>query len=404
LSIELTSTSRSWAKLRLGFDGWGLSGDLLYTGGGQYSAHLLTALSLIESDVSIVVYGSPGEPRPAWLPGVIEWSPVESGAPAKVAALYTRLFVLPRLLRRDAIDVFHMPTLHVRPSLPPVTLSRVPPVVTIHDLIPRNYYGSSLPLKQRLFYSWNLRRAQSAAAIITVSKASRSEIEETLGLPAGRVRVAYNGIDFSLQDSHESLSRLGVSRPFILYAGSYEPRKNLLGAVEAFAALGPEGSVQLVAIVERESGFAEKSRARIAELALADRVHLVHSLTDSEIKSLYSRAEAFLFPSFAEGFGFPPLQAAACGIPMVVSDLPALRETLGDAAVFVDPRDSGAIAAALREILSDPAKRRRLAEAGPPVASRFSWEESARIHLEVFREVAHRQVNGSSTSAGKAEE
>jgi glycosyltransferase involved in cell wall biosynthesis len=378
--------------VRLGIDAWGLSGDLLYSGMGQYACRLMSSLASSATDLELVAYAGPEEPRPDWLPAEVAWRPVGRRLPGKLTAMHSRLMAIPPAVRADGIDVYHSPAVHMRPFFPPVPHPGCKLVATIHDLIPMNYYDvRTLPLRQRLFYPWNLRRALAADTVLTVSEASRQEITDGLGLRPNRVRVIPNGIDFVPNRDRGPLDRLGVKAPYVLYAGSYEPRKNFGRAVAAFAALAKQGLPhRLVALVEPRSGHAAAALSELERLDLGERIVLLHSLDEVTLRSLYTHAEALFFPSLAEGFGYPPLQAGSCGVAVVASDLPAVREVMADAALYVDPLDVDAMADALGRLLIDHDRRRHLGALGTARGKLFSQSAWAAAHLEVYRELATR--------------
>lgn len=364
-----------------------MSDGVLFTGFGQYTSLLLRHLPV--AGVAVVAYGAPGEPRPAWLPAAVEWMAPDAPRAGRLRAMASRLGTLPRSVGVERLDVFHSPAVHVRPSLPPVARPRCPTVSTVHDVIPLSYYGGRLPWRLRTFYRWNLGRALGATRVVTVSATARNDIERLTGFDVARVEVIPNAVEFTPNGDDVPLARLGVRRPYLLYAGSYEPRKNLRGALEAFALLRERGDTHsLVALVERESGHAARVHALIEELRLRERVTLVHSLDSRSIRALYTHADLVLFPSLAEGFGFPPLQAAACRTPVVAHDLSVLRETMGDAAVFVDATDPAAIADAAAGLLCDATRRARLIERAHARVACFSVERFVRRHLEVYRAAA----------------
>jgi len=292
--------------------------------------------------------------------------------------------------RADNLDLFHAPAVHMRPLFPPVPRLACPLVVTLHDLIVQTYYEvKSLPIRQQLFYRWNVRRAVRADVVITVSGSSRRDIIRETDLPSERITVIHNAVEFDRNDDQEPIGRLGIQWPYILYAGSFEPRKNLAGAVRAYAQLVSKGVPHhLVAIVERTSGHMTAATRVIGEFGLEGRVHLVHSLSESDLRALYTHAATLFFPSFAEGFGYPPVQAAACGVPVVASDLEVLREVLGDAALFVDPGDEGAMAHGLYTALTDSGSRERLKAAGPKLAGHYELRPWALRHVEIYRQLS----------------
>jgi glycosyltransferase involved in cell wall biosynthesis len=352
---------------------------------GRYAATLISRLPELAPDVQVYAYGGPAETRPCWLPDAVLWRPTSGSVHRKLAALDSRLRELPRLAVTDGLDIFHSPAVHVRPSLPPVPRLGCPVVATVHDVLPLTFYGDRLPLRLRMFYRWNLRRALSAQRVVTVSEASRREVVRWTGVAAARVVAIPNGVDFPPNPDPSVLREHGIRTPYLLYAGSYEPRKNLTGALACFSEVVRAGHPhQLVAVVERHSGHAAAAHQAIRELGVADRVVPVHSLAEADLRALYTQAEMLLFPSLAEGFGLPPVQAAACGVPVVASDLPVLREVMGDAAEFVDPHDPHALATAVMKLIDDPRRRRELAAAGAEVASRFGVDACVRRHLEVY--------------------
>ncbi|MDQ6879995.1 MAG: glycosyltransferase family 4 protein [Candidatus Dormibacteraeota bacterium] len=375
--------------MRLGIDAWGLSRDGLYSGVGQYAFGLIRHLSGRFPTIEIVAYAGPGEQRPAWVPSCVAWRPVPALIPSKFAAFASRILWLPGLTRKDGIDLFHAPAVHIRPSLPPVPRLPCPVVVTLHDLIPLTYYDlGQLPRRQRVFYRWNLNRVFQADALITVSEHSAREIASLAGSMPDQLSVIPNAIDFAPNPMLAPLHRLGIERPYVLYAGSFEPRKNLARALSAFAELTSRGFPhQLVAVVERQSGHAATIRAHLDKLGVRDRVRFQCNLPESDLRALYTHADVLFFPSLAEGFGFPPLQAAACGLPVVTSDLPVLRANMQGEAIFVDPLDVGAMADGLHRALSDRKLRNRLRESGPRLAAPFTVDRWVRHHAETYERV-----------------
>ena len=365
-----------------------MAGSLRNTGIGQYTFNLLTALPRVAPDIELLAYGAPSEPRPAWLPAEVEWRSPRPLLGGRLAAIDTRVRALRGAARSDRLDLFHATAVHLRPSLPPVPSAGCPVVTTVHDVLPITHYRGDLPYRLRAFYRWNLRRAIASRRLVTVSGEARREISETLGVDPGRISVAGNGVDFPALVDPDAVARLGIRRPYVLYAGSYEPRKNLAGALQAFRKLVDAGREEdLVAIVERESGHAPAIHALMAELGLGERVHLICDLEDDALRAVYTHAELLVFTSFGEGFGFPPVQAAACGTPVVASDLPVLRETLGDAVELVDPHEPRLIAAAVGNLLANADWRRDLVHRARERAARFTTERFASEVAAVYREL-----------------
>jgi glycosyltransferase involved in cell wall biosynthesis len=145
---------------------------------------------------------------------------------------------------------------------------------------------------------------------------------------------------------------------------------------------------ELVAVVERESGHAAKAQSLRTWLGLDGRVRFLDSVPEADLRALYTQAEIVLFPSLAEGFGLPAVQAISCGVPVIASDLPVLREVIGDAAEFVDPGDAGAMAAAVLGLISNPQRRDALVKKGHGRALQFSVERCVHRHLDLYERVA----------------
>jgi glycosyltransferase involved in cell wall biosynthesis len=379
------------ARLRVGIDAWGAGGRAVYSGMGQYTAALLRGLPTVP-EIDVVAYGAPEEARPSWLPSTVSWRPLGSWRAGKLAAIHSRTMVLPRAVASDDIDVLHVPAVHVRPSFPPVPRVRCPLVVTMHDAIPLSYYGDTLPGRTRAFYRWNLRRARSAERILTVSNAARREIAHYAQVPIERVGVVTSAVEFAPTRDGSAPSTKGLPSSYVLYAGSYEPRKNLAGTLRAFAGyVRAGGNLDLVAITEAESGYAAAVHDLLGGLQCRDRVHLIHDVPEVELHALYTGASAVVFPSFAEGLGLPPIQAAMCGVPVVVSKLEVFDETVGSVAVRADPYDPASMQAAITIATSDPEVRARTAHAAPAIAARFSVDACVGDHVAVYRSLGDRR-------------
>ncbi|MEK7833528.1 MAG: glycosyltransferase family 1 protein [Acidobacteriota bacterium] len=300
------------------------------------------------------------------------------------------LFLAYELWRRpphSRIDV-----LHVQYTAPP--FCSVPVVATIHDLafehMPETFTRrGSFQLKLTV-----RRTAQRAVRIATVSEYSRQDLLRTYKLPPEKVAVTYNGIDahFTAQaspnETEDVQQRFGISRDYLLAVGSLQPRKNLVRLVRAYAKLRTENEnfqPQLV-IVGRKLWLADEIFAEVRRQEWADDVILTGYASDEDLPKLYRQATAFVYPSLFEGFGLPPVEAMACGTPVVTSNVSSLPEVTGEAALLIDPLDQGSIEAALLEIMGDQGLRARLREQGIKQAGKFTWRAAAEKTLQLYRE------------------
>jgi glycosyltransferase involved in cell wall biosynthesis len=296
----------------------------------------------------------------------------------------------PVALRQEQIDVLHGMAFVVP------LLSPCPTVVTVLDLsflrFPEAFKGfkrAYLTLMTRL----SVRRA---AKVIAISESTRQDVIELLGVPPERVVRIYCGTDprFRPLPADEVAAfrqEKGLPSRFVLFLGTIEPRKNAVTLIEAFAALiaaerRQTEDLQLV-LAGGRGWLAEPVYARVEELGLQDRVRFAGYVPESEKTLWYNAATCFCYPSLYEGFGLPPLEAMACGVPVVTSNVSSLPEVVGEAALTVDPLDSAALCEALRHVLVDRVLRIELSALGPARARLFSWSEAARQTADVYRRV-----------------
>jgi glycosyltransferase involved in cell wall biosynthesis len=217
-------------------------------------------------------------------------------------------------------------------------------------------------------------------------------VVELLGIDPARISVTHLGVDarFRPPDPEERaafLQRQQLVRPYILAVGTLEPRKNLPGLLRAYARLAPEVPHDLV-LVGAEGWLTGEIHATLEKLRLGGRVRMTGFVADDDLPHWYGGADLFAFASLYEGFGLPVVEAMACGVPVVTSNVSSLPEVAGDAAVLVDPADVDAIADGLRRVLTDTDLARRLRHSGLKRAARFTWEQTAARTVAVYREVA----------------
>jgi len=290
------------------------------------------------------------------------------------------------------VDIFHA-TEHL---LPP--LRGVRTVFTFHDAIYALFPQYHLPLN-RLFLGLMMPRfLRRADAIIAVSECSKRDAVRLYGIDPARIRVIYEGVDARFQPVTD-LARLAQVRAryalperYILYVGTIEPRKNLTTLLEAFhvsrSMFHAAGNTALKLVIGGKTGWLYEGLFRkLRELGLEDEVLLPGYIADEDLPAVYSAASVFVFPSLYEGFGLPPLEAMACGTPVVCSSASSLPEVCGEAALLVEPTDVSALAQAIERVLSDEPLRAALRARGLAQAAKFSWERTARETLAVYREV-----------------
>lgn len=303
---------------------------------------------------------------------------------------------LPRALRRLKADVYHS-TNFMRP------LRRVPcaSVTTIHDLIP--YVAPhSIPRsrKRRLLplYRWMTRRAARLSdRLIAVSEHTKRDIVEHLGVPDEKVAVVHNGLEPAFHPgSHRGRirERFGIDGELLVAAGRADPYKNslaLVRAVEALVRAGRNG-LRCLLIGELDERYPEV-RDYVRDHGLDGHVRFTGYLDERDLVAAYQEADVLVHPSLYEGFGFPPLEAMACGTPVVSSNRTSLPEVLGDAALFVDPESIEELSRAIARVLDDAPLRASLRQRGLEQAKRYTWQRAATETLDVYRAAleAHRE-------------
>jgi glycosyltransferase involved in cell wall biosynthesis len=290
-------------------------------------------------------------------------------------------------LRRYPADL-----LHVQFTAPP--FAPCPVVATIHDLsfehLPETFNRRSW-MQLRLTVR---RTARTAAHIIAPSEFSRRDLIETYAVAPERVSVTHAAAAPHFQPADadavaEARRRYGIDDEYVLAVGSIQPRKNLVRLVRAYSDLRRRRShdklPQLVLVGKRAWLYGETLRA-VEQSGVASNVIFTGYVPESDLPALYSGALCFVYPSYFEGFGLPPLEAMQCGAAVVAGDRTSLPEVVGDAGLLVNPFDEDAIGAAIASLIDDGELRARLGARGRERAAQFSWAQTARQTLQVYEQ------------------
>ena len=297
-------------------------------------------------------------------------------------------------LRRRPVDV-----LHVQYTAPPA--APCPVVATIHDL---SFEHIRATFKRRSWMQLRLtvrRTARRAREVVTLSEFSRRDLIDTYGLPPERVTVTPAAAAPRFRPAAaEEIQRVrhvyGITREYVLAVGSIQPRKNLARLFAAYASLrrarGGDKLPQLVVVGKRAWLYEETLRAA-RECGIDSEVIFTGYAPEADLPALYSGAFCFVYPSYFEGFGLPPLEAMACGTAVVAADRTSLPEVVGDAGLLVNPFDADEIAGALARLIDDETLRATLAGRGLGRAARFDWRDTARRTLEVYKRATGGTVN-----------
>jgi glycosyltransferase involved in cell wall biosynthesis len=354
-------------------------------GMGTYTRELVPALSRAEPSLDIALFHSrfDSEAPEPWMRNY----PVEElGAPVR------RLYPSWALARRPRLppalgakDLVHTP---VHAAIPPVGPDQRL-IVTVHDLA-FLVYPDFFPRPWRWMYRAGLARTvRSADAIIAVSRHTAEDLARRTRVEAGRVHVIplAASLPVGTSDIDEVLARLKVQRPYILFVGTLEPRKNLMRLVRAYRRMASRGAVHSLVLTGPIGWHYQALLRDISAVDAPGEVTLTGAVSPFDLDALYRGAEAFVYPSLYEGFGLPILEAMARGIPCIVSTASSLPEVAGEAALPVDPRSTAGLAEAIERVVTDRDLADRLRRAGMARAARFSWEETARLTLGVYKRV-----------------
>lgn len=370
-------------------------------GFGRFARNSLSALVERDADSTYVMYIDSITADEAELPPGAEPRLVDlRRAPSKAASASSSrspldLLRLMLAVRRDRPDVFLFPSIYT--YFPVVG---TPTVVGIHDAIRWEFPELAVPGMRARLFSWIKEKAAltQATRLFTVSDASRRAIADGLGVPRDRLTVVPEAPDPVFRPRpddavREARAEVGLEddEPYLLYAGGISPHKNVETLIAALARL-ERPRPRLVAVGDLENevyvSAADSVRSQITELGLEDDVALPGFVSDATLAALYSGAAAVAIPSLAEGFGLPAVEAAACGAPLLLSDIAAHRETLGEAAVFFPPESAERLAGELRRVLDDEDLAKTIGRRCRESVKGLSWSATADELRDLLGEAA----------------
>jgi glycosyltransferase involved in cell wall biosynthesis len=289
----------------------------------------------------------------------------------------------PWAMRRAGVDLIHGPAF-VGPQA-----GGCPFVVTVHDLSFLLYPQGFRALNRFYLRTFTRLSVRRACRVIAVSERTRQDLIRCYDLSPAKIDVVYNGVDAGFRPlSNDRVSAFRVARSlperFILFVGTLEPRKNVVRLIEAYAHLAP-GRPPLL-IVGGKGWLYDEIFARVEARNLGSEVRFVGHVPGEELPLWYNAADLFIYPSLYEGFGLPPLEAMACGTPVVASTASSLPEVVGQAGLLVDPTDVEALAVAMRRLLADREQREEMRAAGLARVQCFSWQTTASRTVDSYRQ------------------
>ena len=345
------------------------------TGTEAYSHHLIGALTpLLRERHHLRLYFREAPPEDTG--GRDGWGEGAEVRTIPFPRLWTHVRLSWEMLRRPP-DLLFVPA-HVLPLVRPRRT-----LVTVHDLGYRVFPEAHPPSQRRYLEAstrWNVRRATH---VLADSAATREAIIVAYGTPPEKITVVYPGCEPDLQPIRDPtvLERVrrhyGITGRYILFIGRIQPRKNLVRLIEAFARIAPRQPDLMLVLAGPQGWLAAPIIARAKTLGLSDRVRFPGYVAAEDKAALISGARLFAYPSLYEGFGFPVLEAQACGTPLLASTTSSLPEVTGNGGLLVDPEDVEAMAEGLRRLLEDSELRAQVVERGYANLSHFSWAKTA---------------------------
>jgi len=364
----------------------GIDARLVYysqAGIGQYILHLADGLSRIDTENEYVLLQSRKDDttileQPNFR-RVSLWTPS-----------HHRLerYSLNVELMRLGLDVLHSPDF-IPPHRPACKS-----VITVHDLA-FLLYPHFLTKESARYYGHIDDAVRWTDHIIAVSESTRRDTVDHLGVPEDKITVVHEAASpifrpVSQDEARQQVrNRHGIDGRFILFVSTIEPRKNVPTLMRALWQLVEcyKEDVRLV-LAGGKGWLYEDAFSAVDELNLDERVHFVGRVSSEDLLYLYNSAELLAHPAFYEGFGLPPLEAMACGLPVIVSNVSSLPEVVGDAGLLVDPHDVDELTVGIWRVLTDEELRQEMIEKGLRQAARFSWDRAASETLEIYRQVA----------------
>ncbi len=355
------------------------------TGIFVYAVKLASELLRIDDQNRYTLFFS-GEVHPDFKPWQGKFRPVLIPVREEFTSKQVLMGVLCNAYR---LDLIHFP------AFPPPMACFRRYVWTLHDAAPW-LFPQTMDVKGRLYFRWvGGWAAHLSKAIITVSNDAKRNIIAALRLPETKVNVIYEGIDagFKRLDDHSFMDsvrlRYGLPEKFMLTVGTLEPRKNLPFLIRAYRQMRHANQTKLGLVIVGRTGW--KSEALEGDLGGEDKnIVLTGFVPQADLVALYNLAEVFVLPSLYEGFGFPPLEAMACGCPVIVSHRGSLPEVVGDAALLIDPQDLDSLVGALRAVEETPSLRAALIQKGLERAQQFTWTATATKTLALYNEITAR--------------
>jgi glycosyltransferase involved in cell wall biosynthesis len=359
------------------------------TGVGNYAYHLTLALAkLPEASDSFRLFLLHGKTELTRALPELDIESVERPSQGSLPRILWEQLVLPRQAARAGMDL-----LHCVDHAAPLFNYRCPVVITVHDLA--FYRLPAMYNTRRRFYKQfiGLRSIHLADHIIAVSESTKRDILELAHVDEAKITIINYGLSpifhqYTVAYKEQSKIQFDLLRPFFLFVGTLQPRKNLENLLAAFGKAVIQHHLPHELLLAGGDGWLTGDLVAAAgRFGIADRVRFLGKVPHEDLPGLYANATALVYPSWYEGFGLPPLEAMACGTPVITGNSTSLPEVIDNAGILIDPSDVSGLAKAMTQMATNTDLHRRLAELGPKQANKFCWDECARRTYQVYEQV-----------------
>lgn len=365
---------------------------------GTYARHLVAAILAQDTanQYRLLTSGRPTKERPFPKAGNV------SGRSIVIPDRYLNILwyrwrvpFMPATLFSGPMDIYH----GLDFALPPLS-KKIRKVVTIHDLAFLEHPEYAVPSLAAYLKKVVPDAVAAADVVATVSHEVNRTLIDHFQTPREKLMVVPNGVGAHFRRITDPIlldatrHKFGLKHPLVLGVGTLEPRKNHVGLIKAlYQTQQQKKGPAMLAIAGSQGWLYEETQQLVARLKLEKKVRFLGRVTDLELVTLYSMADVFAFPSFFEGFGIPPLEAMACGAPVITSNISALPEVVGNAALQVDPHDTAALAEAIMRLLRDEQLREELRQRGYQHIQHYTWTEAAHKMLAIYSKLHKGEVN-----------
>jgi len=380
------------SKKRIGLDGRALGNLNRYRGIGRYTAHLIESLVQAGNDFQFVLFGYGQEPDSELLnhrfSSRLEWREIPKPRKPSFSTLLSEHLLFAQAVKDARVNLFHGIDHNMTPFL------SCPFILTVHDLIPLVLRGPYLGPTAWLWMQAHRFAARKARFVIAVSEATLRDINRIWSIPLEHIIVIPEGVAAGcrpVEDGHlvkKITSKYDIKKPYFLYLGGFDPRKNIFNMLLAFKRfLIKTGDAFQFVLCGDTEGFEGYLMDEIEEMGLRGRVIHTGYVPDSDLPALYSGATAFIFVSIYEGFGLPLIEAMACGSPVLASGASSIPEVVGDAGLLVDPLDPAEIVTGMEQLAYNQALRKELIKRGLRRSSLFTWDSTAGRILMLYNNI-----------------